>query len=408
MPSHKLVFRRKIIGLFDLLAFKHLVPNRKKAIATQAAEPCKEPLVNGLARQLHPTGQQLLITKVTEETPSTKTFRLEPDIAGGTVALAPFRAGQYLSIRVPIGGISVRRPYTIASSPVDARNGFYEITVKRSKGGLVSDYILNNWRPGTSIACSGPEGHFYYDELRDTLQVVGIAGGCGITPFRAMVKDFLENQISGSFMLLYGSTCTEEIIYHDELGQLAAQSQGRFQVIHVISEKGPVIAGRETGYISADIIKKYVNIEQSTFFICGPPAMVDYMEPELRKARIAEGKIRWEASGDLKNILQLEEYASVNPDAIFRIRVTMGGETRIIAARAVETILVALEKAGLSPPNRCRSGECGFCRSFLASGNVFTPTIYDKRRAADGLYGYIHPCISYPLSDLEISTPRDI
>ena len=67
-----------------------------------------------------------------------------------------------------------------------------------------------------------------------------------------------------------------------------------------------------------------------------------------------------------------------------------------------------MERANLAPPSQCRSGECGFCRSLLVSGEVYVLPDSDGRRAADRQFGYIHPCASYPLSDLEVTVPRDL
>ena len=69
---------------------------------------------------------------------------------------------------------------------------------------------------------------------------------------------------------------------------------------------------------------------------------------------------------------------------------------------ASETVLVALERAGIAVPSRCRGGECGFCHSRVISGEVFLPEALDHRRMADAAAGYIHPCCAYPLGDLSI------
>ncbi|MBR4411168.1 MAG: 2Fe-2S iron-sulfur cluster binding domain-containing protein, partial [Firmicutes bacterium] len=62
----------------------------------------------------------------------------------------------------------------------------------------------------------------------------------------------------------------------------------------------------------------------------------------------------------------------------------------------------SLEAAGIAAPAHCRSGECGWCHSRLVSGDVYTPKSVDGRREADYIYGYIHPCCSFPLSNLVI------
>jgi ferredoxin len=64
-----------------------------------------------------------------------------------------------------------------------------------------------------------------------------------------------------------------------------------------------------------------------------------------------------------------------------------------------------IEQNGLSAPARCRSGECGFCHSHLISGKVYVPKHLEYRREADYKFGCIHPCCSFPLTDLEINVP---
>jgi ferredoxin len=64
-------------------------------------------------------------------------------------------------------------------------------------------------------------------------------------------------------------------------------------------------------------------------------------------------------------------------------------------------LMISLERAGMTIPASCRSGECSLCRTKLLSGKVYQPQGV-KLRKSDRLYGYIHPCSAYPLEDLEI------
>ena len=70
-------------------------------------------------------------------------------------------------------------------------------------------------------------------------------------------------------------------------------------------------------------------------------------------------------------------------------------------------MLIALERAGLAPPAQCRSGICGYCRSRILGGSVYVLPGSDGRREADRRLGYMHPCSSYPLTDLEIRLPAN-
>ena len=72
-----------------------------------------------------------------------------------------------------------------------------------------------------------------------------------------------------------------------------------------------------------------------------------------------------------------------------------------MTTRAGEPLMNAMERAGIVVEAVCRSGECTFCRTRLLSGEVFTPSCV-CRRWADERFGYIHPCMSYPLSDLRV------
>ena len=148
--------------------------------ASTAAIPQLNP-VNRLAKRLHPDRQYMRIAQVTELAPDTKRFRFVPDPARGTTECAPFLAGQYLNIHLTINGMPVNRAYSISSSPKNAREGYYELTLKYVQDGLVSRYVLDNWKEGDEVELSGPAGTFYYSPLRDAKTVVCLAGGSGIT-----------------------------------------------------------------------------------------------------------------------------------------------------------------------------------------------------------------------------------
>ena len=92
----------------------------------------------------------------------------------------------------------------------------------------------------------------------------------------------------------------------------------------------------------------------------------------------------------------------------FTLKDHIGNVTTEIPAQAKETVLVAMERANLAPPSKCRSGECGFCRSLLVSGEVYVSQEQDRRRAADKQFNYFHPCTSWPITDLEIRAPRSV
>lgn len=392
----------------DLLAFTKLVSNRKKRFEKAPSDPITSDPMNELAQKLHPDRQNLVISEIKEETKSTKTFKLVPDPDSTRKSLAYFRAGQYLSLKVNVNGVIITRPYSISSSPMDALKGFYEITIKKAEDGFLTDYVWDNWKIGTKIIGSEPSGHFYYDNLRDLKNVIGIGGGSGITPFRSMAKQIAEGKLDLKLTVIYGSSEENDIIFYDELKELEKQYPDKIKLVIVLSCEKITLEGCEQGFITADIIKKYADINNSSFFICGPQIMYNFVDKEIEQLNLPPKRIRKEVYGEVKDISDLPDFPMDMVGKTFKIKVSIGNQIKEIPAISTETVTVAMERAKLAPPSSCRSGECGICRSLLVSGNVYISPINDGRRAADKKFNFFYPCSSYPIADLEIIVPRSI
>jgi ferredoxin len=205
--------------------------------------------------------------------------------------------------------------------------------------------------------------------------------------------------------LLYGSSDQDDIVFYEELKQLEASARARISIVHVLSCEEVTLEGCEQGFITAETIKKYADLERSTFFVCGPHAMYEFVAHELERLQLPRRRIRKELSGPIKEVSQAPGFPTERAGQNYQLRVHIGNATENLPARADETVLVAMERAKLVPPSRCRSGECGLCRSLLLSGDVYIYPDGDGRRAADRQSGYIHPCSSYPVSDLELAVP---
>ncbi len=391
----------------DIFAFTKLVPDRIKRIEKASNEPLTEDPINDLAQKLHPIRQHLKIDQIIDNTKSTKTFRLISDFERGTEQLAYFRAGQYLSLKVEINDEWITRPYSISSSPKESLEGFYDITMKKEEDdGFLTPYIWENWKVGTKVISSGPEGFMYYEPLRDKKHILGLAGGSGITPFRSIAKAIAEGEIDAKLTLMYGCSDEDDIIFFDELKQLEKENLDKIKVVIVLSCEEVTLKGCETGFLTAELIDKYADVSNSSLFICGPQIMYEFVEKELERFNLPPKQIRREAFGEIKNISAFSGFPKDKIDKNFKITVHIGGMIKEVPAKSTESVLVALERAKLAPPSKCRSGECGFCRSLLLDGDAYISPISDWRRDADKKFNYIHTCSSYPISDLELIIPR--
>ncbi len=383
--------------------FKEFAAERQQHIDNASAEalPKKFP-VNELAKRLHPDRQYMKIAKVTQLAPDTKCFRLIPDPEHGTTECAYFQAGQYLNVYLDIKGMKVNRAYSISSSPQNALEGYYELTVKCVNDGLVSCYILDNWREGDCVEVSGPSGFFTYSPIRDAKTVVGVAGGSGITPFLSMARSIVTGNEKFNLVLLYGSRQADMILYKEEFDKLESESE-KVKVIHVLSDEQT--PGYEYGFINAEMIKKYAPTDEPySVFLCGPQAMYQFVDKELATMKLERKYIRHELFGEVHNPSIQEDYPGCKQSTV-KITVSIRDMTKTVTGDANNTILQILEENGIAVPTRCRSGECGFCHSLLKSGEIYIPKNVDGRRLADFKFGYIHPCVAFPLSDLEIEVP---
>lgn len=379
-----------LIGVFDMLKFKNLRKNRAEMIASAEAKPLPGTYrVNELAKRLHPAAQYLKIAEIVQETHDAKSFVLVPDEEAGTRELAPFKAGSYINVRTTLAGSVARRTYSLSSSPKEALEGKYRITVKLKEGGFLSAWLHNEAKVGDKLTATEPGGHVTHSGIRDCKKVVALAGGSGITPFMSMAKALDEGTEDFEMTLLYGARTEADLVFRADFDAIAARCP-KVKVVYVLSEEQK--EGFEAGFITAELIKKYAGAEQFSIYAVGPGAMCDFLDRELPKLGLAQKFIRMERTEDVCDAGEVKDYT---------LTVHYRDELHTIPARSDETVLTAFERAGLAVNNKCRVGYCGFCRSRLVKGE-YHANRYEQLRIADKQFHYFHPCCSYPMSDMEI------
>lgn len=343
--------------------------------------------------RLHPSQIRVRVVDIIQETPSTKTFRL----ASKEGYLPPFMAGQYVSLTVKIGNIRTTRAYSISSPP--HCTGYYDITVRRMRDGFVSNFLNDEIKIGDELYISGPAGNFYYNPIIHGNELVFIAGGSGITPFMSMIREITQRGIERSVHLFYGNRSDDDIIFHNELVRIA-KNHARIRYYPVIENPSHSWNGLK-GFITKEILlEKLKEIEGKTFFICGPQGLYDFIGPILLQLNIPRKKIRREMYGQPQDITkQIGWPAEIPASREFELHVEGKG---IFKAKAGESLLTSLERAGIVLPSLCRSGECSMCRARLISGNVYyAPGALIRK--SDKIFGYIHTCAAYPLSDVVLA-----
>ena len=238
-------------------------------------------------------------------------------------------------------------------------------------------------------------GKLSYQEFRDSLNIVAIAGGAGITPFISMAHDIIDRKLDINLTIIYGSDNPKEIIANDELDSLM---QDNIKVIHVISGKYQFKG--EKGFIDKNIIKRY-SPEDATYFICGPKPMLDSVMRDLAELNVDLRRIRVESYSSM-DITKHPDFDVSKANEVFEIEVRQGLYKERIKALSTESIAVALERSGLRIHTACRAGKCGLCRVKVISGDYFVPKEKDDRRYTDKEFNYVYSCSTYPMSDMII------
>ena len=390
------------IGLLDMLRFKNMKVQREKIIESTPVTALVENYASNLnAAARHPVSQFFTIEDIQDRGKGdVKTYTLRRTDGQNP---AFFRAGQFVVIRQMIGGKLIARPVTLSCGPALTLEGKIQVTVKRvEQDAFLSAYIHENWKVGDQVETSGPQGTFFYEPLRDAEKVIAIAGGSGITPIFAMANAIADGDEDFEMTVLYGSRTREDILFAEEFDAIMRRTD-KVKLVNVLSEEEA--KGCEHGFITAELIRKHAGDGVYSVFAAGSQGMYRFLDGEAEKLGLIKKYYRKELYDNIKEPWNYPGYPMEAKDKVFCLKIRMCGKEFEIPCRADENILVALERAGIAGPNRCRGGICGWCRSRLLSGDVFIPEDTDGRRAQDKLDGYIHPCASFAVSDLFIEMP---
>ena len=386
--------------LKDIGGASRVTEARRKSIQSASAIPDSRDFVREVADRLHPDPMELRVTQIRDASPTSKVFRMVPVSA----KLPVFQAGQYVSFRLRIGASELTRPYTISSAPCDALglDGYVEITIRRNRSYLVPDWFFENVRVGTVLNADLPYGTFYYEPLRDSKNLVALAGGSGITPFYSMAREIAYGKMKGvRLTVLYGSVHHSDIVLGQELAKVAADCPD-VRVVHILS--GDDEWQGEKGFLTKEIIAKYMG-EDPTLMFCGPLPMYELVRQAAADLGIPCRRFRHDVVGQPADPTKLPGYPAENRDRIWKMTVRRGIAEDVIDARGDEPVAVALERAGIPVDTHCRCGECGYCRTQLVAGTIFVSPLGDGRREMDKQMGWFHACSAYPTGDLTVHIP---
>lgn len=223
----------------------------------------------------------------------TKAFFFEPE------KKADYSPGQFFYFTIPEKKMKHKDPrgnthhFTLFLSPTE-RDLVSLCTRMRDESGYKNS--LDEIKVGEEIEGEGPSGTFILDENEKGPHVL-LAGGIGITPFRSIIKYNVDKNLKDiDIHLIYANSVPEEIAFRKELEKWAKENKN-INLDMTCSrpkeskQKWPGLKGR----IDKKMIKKLVkDVSTPTFWVCGPPGMVDAMEKMLGQIGISADRVRSE------------------------------------------------------------------------------------------------------------------
>lgn len=182
-----------------------------------------------------------------------------------------YHAGQFINIKRTDGLI---RSYSLASLP--SEDNSLELHVKRMDNGDMSHWITSQFKIGDSVEIDGPVGDCYYSSGTSTQSMLLVGSGTGLAPLIGILRDALHNNHSGPIYLYHAAFSEEELYMDKEIKALIsnANNVNYKPVVTKHMTENYVVSGRACEVALLD----HPDLNDWQVFICGAPAMVNFMQ----------------------------------------------------------------------------------------------------------------------------------
>ena len=279
-------------------------------------------------------------------------------------------------MKLTIDGKEYKRSYSMSSSPLEDK---LQISVKRIKDGIVSNYLNDHLKDGDEILVFPPSGNFYKKPLQNVkTNYIFFAGGSGITPIYSIIKSQLNKYPNNNIKLIYANRDPEAIIFYKHLETLKKDFPERFLLTHIVSQASAGWNGM-IGLLDSGKIKLFLEEKQkfptasAEYFICGPSPFMDLVGHELQRYDIPKKQLHLEkfiSIGGDGHLVIIGDGASEIDFKESNVAALLDGKDNKVSCDKEVTILDAMLFAGVNAPYSCREGVCAMCMAKLTKGKV--------------------------------------
>ena len=295
-----------------------------------------------------------------------------------------FSAGQPLELTVEKDGAWMSRFFTISSSPAYFKqSGLIELSIQIQEKGKITPWLAQALHAGSIVNLSQAQGEFCL--TLDEAPILMIAGGSGITPFRAMLQQLsLPASKTGkpAKTLMYYARSSEHFLFKQELLKFTEQLPSL--QVHFIDSS-------EHGFLSVQHLAQYCEeFKDAHIYLCGPAKMILNGRKLLASLQDSRQQLHYEFFGP--EPIEFEQKSGAN-----NILFTRSNKQISTDDTAPKTLLELAELASTNPVSGCRAGICHQCICQKKSGVVYNTK---TQQYSDTGAQEIQLCISVAASDL--------
>ncbi|KMK65207.1 hybrid-cluster NAD(P)-dependent oxidoreductase [Puniceibacterium sp. IMCC21224] len=330
------------------------------------------------------------------EAPDTMSFVFRPP--SGSRFL--YKAGQFLTLDLPVPGGNVQRTYTISSNP--AATSYVSVTIKAQKGSIASRWMLDHLKPGMRIKVYGPTGLFHLPPQPDD-KYLFISAGSGVTPMMSMTAFLWERGEDPDVSFISCARRPSELIFRRRLEHMASRVQG-LKLHFVVAQDDPYDAwtgyrGRFNQLMLGLMAPDYLDRE---VYCCGPESFMDSVRDMLNSLGYDMAKYHQESfAAPAETKAELTDFDDVVPQETVFAELVFARSGKTVQCHETDTVLAVAKGAGLNIPSGCTFGVCGTCKVRKVSGEAHM--VHNGGISDDDIAdGYILACCSNPIGRLEV------
>lgn len=367
--------------------------------------------------------------RIIRETDDTKTFVLASE--SGT--LFSYKPGQFVNLNLTINGKSVKRAYSISSTPT--RPHTLEITVKRLPAspdlpdvppGLVSNWLHENVAPGSKLTLHGPSGKFTCCD-RASEKLLFVSAGSGITPMMSMSRWMLDRASDKDIIFFHNARSPKDIIFKHELELLASRYENFKLVVAITRSPGEHPWMGYTGRLNETMLRSFApDVCERVAYVCGPQgfmkqvkdtfAQLDFPMENYYQESFGSSKRKKSVSSEpapaaparpsgsdrtqiIEPAAQSKSSKPASKPANEKPSVAFANSQTELACPPDKSILELALEEGIEIEHACCAGACGNCQVKLLSGEhryLQEPSFKPKA-------GHILTCVATAVGRVEVA-----